>query len=136
MSQEFTMQELVTLLDAKAVNGKVSLDDIAEIVFDAKFPEHLSKNAVEKLIEYSNDYKRYKELGSLLLPKTQEVLEHQKRIIELNNTHPTNDDDEDKIVNEIYELKLKQKQIEEEIKPLEDEFQNLHSFFKKIQEQK
>lgn len=135
MSNEFTMQELVALLDAKAVNGKVSLDDIAEIVFDTKFPEHLSKNAVETLIAYSNDYKRYKELGGILLPKSQEVLEYQKRIVELYNIHSTNDEDEDKNVNEIYELKLKQKQIEDEIKPLEDEFQKLHTYFKNIQQQ-
>ena len=135
MSKEFTMQELVALLDAKAVNGKVSLDDIAEIVFDTKFPEHLSKNAVETLIAYSNDYKRYKELGGILLPKSQEVLGYQKRIVELNNIHSTNDDEEDKIVNEIYELKMKQKQIEDEIKPLEDEFQKLHTYFKNIQQQ-
>ncbi len=135
MSKEFTMQELVALLDAKAVNGKVSLNGIAEIVFDTKFPEHLSKNAVETLIAYSNDYKRYKELGGILLPKSQEVLEYQTRIVELKNIHTTNDDEEDKIVNEIYELKIKQQQIEDEIKPLEDEFQKLHAYFKNIQQQ-
>jgi hypothetical protein len=135
MSKEFTIQELVALLEARAKNGKVSLDDLGEIVFDTKFPEHLSKNAVEKLIEYSNDYKRYNELGSILINKAQEVLEYQKKIIVLNVKEYTNEDEEDKVVNEIYDLKLKQKAIEVEIKPLEVEFQKLQTYFKNIQQQ-
>ncbi len=135
MSIEYTMQELVALLESKVNGGKVSLDDLAEIVFDTKFPEHLSQNAVEKLIEYSNDYKRYQELCKILFPKSQEALEYQERVVELNNTHSTNDDEEDKIVNEIFDLKTKIKKIEDELKPLEDEFQQLHSYFKKIQKQ-
>ena len=133
MSNEYTMQELVALLESKAKAGKVSLDDLAEIVFDTNFPEHLSQNAVEKLIEYSNDFKRYQELGKILLPKSQEALEYQKRIVALNNTNSTNDEEEDRIVNEIFELKTKIKVIEEELNPLEDEFQKLHSYFKNIQ---
>jgi hypothetical protein len=134
MSKEYTMQELVTLLESKAKDGKVSLNDLAEIVFDTKFPEHLSQNADKKLIEYSNDYKRYQQLGKILLPKFQEELEYQNRIVELNGIEYVRDEEEDKIVFEIYELKLKQKAIEDEIKPLDDEFQKLHTYFKKIQQ--
>lgn len=133
MSNEYTMQELVALLESKSKDGKVNLDDLAGIVFDPRFPEHLSQNAVVKLIEYSNDYKRYQELSRILLPKTQEALKYQERIVALKNTFSSNDDEEDKIVNEIIELKSRQKEIEDEIKPLEDEFQKLQIYFQNIQ---
>ena len=135
MNNEYTMQELIALLECKSVKGKVSLDDIAQIVFDTKFPERLSQNALEKLIEYSNDYKRFKELGEIILEKSQEVLEYQKQVIELNDKSYINDEEEDKIVNEIIELTMKQKEIKDEIKPFEVEFNKLQSYFKKVQQQ-
>ena len=133
MNEEFTNQELIDLLEEKAINGKVSLNDIASIVFDTRFPEHLSKNAVEKLIEYSNDYNRYIELAKILSVKMPELVELKKKIIELQNADYINDEEDEKIVNEIYELKIKEEEIEREIKPLEEEFDNLHEYFKKIQ---
>lgn len=133
MNKEFTNQELIDLLEEKAINGKVSLNDIASIVFDTRFPEHLSKNAVEKLIEYSNDYNRYIELAKILSVKMPELVELKKKIIELQNADYINDEEDEKIVNEIYELKIKEEEIEKEIKPLEEEFDNLHEYFKKIQ---
>lgn len=135
MNEEFTNQELIDLLEEKAINGKVSLNDIASIVFDTRFPEHLSKNAVEKLIEYSNDYNRYIELAKILSVKMPELVELKKKIIELQNADYINDEEDEKIVNEIYELKIKEDEIEREIKPLEEEFDNLHEYFKKIQNQ-
>lgn len=135
MSKEFTMQELIALLESKSINGKVSLDDIAEIVFDTKFPEQLSQNAVEKLSECSNDFKRFNELRGILLEKYLEALDYQKMIDEINSKGYINQDEEDKIANEICDLKLKQNDIVDTIKSLEDEFNNLQAYFKKVQQQ-
>lgn len=132
MKEEFTMQELKDLLESKAINGLVSLDDVATIVFDTRFPEKLSEDATKKLIQYSNEFNRYRSLGRIIIEKYNESIEINKNIINLKKKEYINDDEEEKIVNEIYELKLKDKEIHEDVKLLEEEFNNLHTYFKKI----
>lgn len=133
MKEEYTMQELIDLLESKAINGLVSLDDIATIVFDTRFPEHLSQHAVEKLKEYSKDYSRYMELAKILSVKMPELVELKKNIIELQNSEYINEEEDEKLVEKIYNLKMKEKEMENEIKPFEDEFDKLHLYFQKIQ---
>ena len=136
MNEEYTMLELIDLLESKAINGLLSLDDVATIVFDTRFPEHLSDDATEKLIQYSNEFKKYKSLGRIIIKKYEESIEINKKVIELKNKEYVNDQEDDIIVNKIYELKLKDKEIENEVKLLEEEFNSLHSYFKKIKNYK
>lgn len=56
-TQEFSMEELIALVESKDIDGNVSLTDIAHIVFDTRFPNHLSKNAEHILIKFSKDFK-------------------------------------------------------------------------------
>jgi len=83
MNNEYTKQQLAALFDAKALDGKNSFDDIAKMVFDAKFPDDISKKAVEELTEHSNKSKRFDELDVILLNKAQEVKGYEEEIEKL-----------------------------------------------------
>ena len=124
--QEFTKQELLDLLNQHTVDGKVSFNSLGEIIFDSKFPDALFSNAKDQIIKARNDENRFKELGEILVTKTQEALEKQKKVVELKENGSTD-------FQTILDLKEQIVFIENELIPLEKEFWEIK---KRIDERK
>jgi len=56
--KEFTIQELVELLNQHQVDGKLSFNSLGEIIFDSKFPDTLFSNAKDQIIKAREDEQR------------------------------------------------------------------------------
>ena len=121
-NKEFTKQELVELLNKYEVNGKVSFDDLGQIVFDSKFPDELFQNAKEEIIAARNDERRLKELVEIFLPKAQKALVLQQEVVVLCENRLEN-------LARITSLKKQISDLEIEIAPIEKE---LHEVKKRI----
>jgi hypothetical protein len=123
--KEYTKEQLVALIERYCQNGKVSKNDLADIIYDSDFPKHMFDEAHKKLIEYRDEEQRFKELGKIFGKKYSEILDISKKVIVLMDVVTHNDDDEDKIVTEIYDLKQEQKDIENSLEEMEIEFNEL-----------
>lgn len=133
---KFSSEEFISLMEAKVVKRKISLEDVLHIISDDRFPEHLSNNAIEKLEKYSAEYKRYNAVWTKL---TKQQIMYLEMFIKLNSKHGRNIDkfgkNNDKSVFEepaIQELNVKMKQKLELISQLTVEFKILHSYFNKV----
>ncbi|MEA5401934.1 hypothetical protein VB776_03330 [Arcicella sp. DC2W] len=80
MSKEFTKKELIDSLQTQEIDGKNSLEIIAELVFDEKFPKELFENAKNELVKVRDDRQLFSELCIILIPKWKEI----KRLREQN----------------------------------------------------
>ena len=124
--KEFTKQELLELLNQHQVDGKLSFNSLGEIIFDSKFPDTLFSNAKDQIIKAREDEQRFKDLGVILVKKTQEALEKQKKVVALNDNISNN-------VQTISDLKKQIENIENELIPLENDFWEIK---KRIDERK
>lgn len=115
MSKEFTKKELIDFLQTQEIDGKNSLETIAELVFDEKFPKELFENAKNELVKVRDDTQLFSELSNILIPKWKEIirLREQNRILKDN----TELNFEKLQINNARIL-----EIENSIKPLEIEF--------------
>lgn len=123
--KEYTKEQLVALIERYSQNGKVSKNDLADIIYDSDFPKHMFDEAHKKLIEYRDEEERFKELGKILKKKYSEILDISKKVIDLMDVVTNNDEDEDEIVTKIYDLKQEQNGIERSIEEMEIEFNGL-----------
>lgn len=130
-NNEYTTQELIDLVKSKSVNGKLSIENLALIIFDARFPQKLSENAIRELTEASTIYKRYLELANDIFVKYESISELQKQIENINKINDGDEEIEDIIVDEIMKLKWKQNDIKDLISSLENEFNELNQQIKK-----
>ncbi|HYG14728.1 MAG TPA: hypothetical protein VEC12_03175 [Bacteroidia bacterium] len=116
--KEFTKKELVELLSKDAVDGKVSFDNLSKIIFDPRFPEHLFSNATEQIIRARDDHSRYDELSVILVEKYQYCSDLLKQIMDLSRG-------ESNSMTIVSELREQLACIEQEIEPLQMEFDQL-----------
>lgn len=121
--KEFTKEELIQMIQERALDGKVTVDDLGKIIFDSRFPDSLFENAKEQIINARNDSKRAQELSETLLPKYKELQELQRQVIDLTYDRATN-------AERISVLKKKIEKIEIDIKPLDKEFMEIASRIK------
>jgi hypothetical protein len=73
MPEEYSKEKLIEIFETFSKDGMISHDKIAELVHDARFPDSLFANAVEKLKEREADDKRQRELAAIVIPRIQEV---------------------------------------------------------------
>lgn len=124
MAKEFTKEELIAQLETKMQNGMVSMDDIAAIVFDERFPQHLSDNAQGELISARNDMARFKELSKILTPSWERLIQLQEELRNLSQSTEEN-------VEEIFLRRVEMNGIQNEIRHLEAEFDSIADRIKK-----
>lgn len=116
--QKYTKKELFDFLKKHEIDGKVPINALGEIVFDARFPDELFQNAKDRIIKVRDDEKRYKELAGILLEKNQAAFEIVAEINALSD---------DRIGNfqSIRELEESLVIIQNEVSPIEREFKEI-----------
>ncbi|MBK9540065.1 MAG: hypothetical protein IPO12_15175 [Flavobacteriales bacterium] len=65
-TNEFTKEDLIDWLSKNSVDNKVSVQDVADLVADARFPQDLVQNAVKELAAERDDRNRHKEVTDKL----------------------------------------------------------------------
>lgn len=115
MSKEFTKKELIEVLQTQEIDGKISIEAIAELVFDDRFPKELFENAKNELVNDRDDTQLIKKLSIILTPKWEEIMKlRNENIILLGNAHLNSE--------KLQANKARILEIENIIKPLEIEF--------------
>lgn len=110
--KEYTKEELLEQFKQNEVDGKISHESLAELIFDTQFPNHLYDNAKETLIDARDDENRFKELGQILYSDTNKMLESQKKVFVLKTQYPKDRDQIGKLKSEI--KNIEEKNIDEE----------------------
>lgn len=130
--EEYSDDELINLVNSKAVNGKISLENIAQIVFDIRFPKNISKNAETNLRKMSNEFDQFKTVFEILIEKYNLQIILINNIIELQNTEYVDEETEERVIQEI--LKLREQEIinDNEIADLQNEIAPLRKYFSKL----
>jgi hypothetical protein len=118
MPEEYSKEQLLRYLLQHSVDDKVSLDDLSDLVFDAHFPNHLFDKAKTQLQQTVKDWQRYGQLGAILKPKMQQLMEIERQIIALSENRFDN-------LVELSQLKKQRRLIEDEVQPLDEEFDAL-----------
>lgn len=113
MPTPYTKQEILDIFKSVADNGKLSLENLAKIVFDSHFPDDLFPRAAAVIQQASTDPKRSRELALFLIEKSKEMVAIQEQVIEVVGRG-------DFVT--ARHLKDRISEIELEIAPLEQEF--------------
>lgn len=79
---KFSSEEFVSLMEAKVKNGIISLKDIKKIVSDDRFPKTLTKNAIDKLKEYSEAYRRFEYFNNSYIEELEKTIESTTQFME------------------------------------------------------
>ncbi len=144
---KFSSEEFIDLMVAKVVNGKVALQSIKKILNNDRFPDSLSKNAIEKLKEYSEAYRRFENYDNSFIKQIEETIASSRKFI----TSMTEEKDllENTIRDEIGERKLgfiKSKMImdklnrdvnglQRSIEKMKTDYEKLYLIFNKVKQE-
>jgi len=85
MSKEFTKSDLIKYLNDHAKKGNLSLDDLANLVYDSKFPDELVESGTKILAEIRDDQKQLMKVASKVKNKADTLGKIKKEITETNN---------------------------------------------------
>lgn len=85
MSKEFTKSDLIKYLNDHAKKGNLSLDDLANLVYDSKFPDELVESGTKILAEIRDDQKQLMKVASKGKNKADTLGKIKKEITETNN---------------------------------------------------
>lgn len=73
--EKYTREELAEILKSSSVDGKISQNDLASIIFDERFPDELFMNGSNVMIEYSDKKEKLRNLANSLESKMNEFKE-------------------------------------------------------------
>lgn len=118
--KKLSRQEIRKLMTDKAIEGRISIEDLSEIVYDNRLPEVLFEPLNTELIKGRDDLKRFLELYDVVAEKLNRMSLIQKEILKLS---------EKKLKNKkkIRSLKAEIAQLEKEVSPMEKELSDIKS---------
>lgn len=111
---EYTLDELIKMIEEASVDGKISFEKLGAIVFDINFPDALFENALKNIIDARDDDQKMKEISTILVQALSTIYKMQQELVNLMQT--------DGNLDNIHALKQNITKLEERISPMEKTF--------------